>query len=91
MSKTTFTIVPPVNSNFGRVLARDGVAAVVADAEALAAEREVAGHRADLLLGDDLVVDVELERPVGFAVLAQPLLGELDADDVAARRRARCR
>ena len=72
-----------------RVHARDGIRRVVADAQALAAQREVAHHGADLLLGDLLVVDVELERPDALAVLAHPLLRELDADDVLAGCRRR--
>ena len=34
------------------------------------------------LLADQLVVDVQLQRADALAVLAHPLLGELDADDV---------
>jgi hypothetical protein len=77
-------IWPPLNSNLGRYML-DGVAAVVADAQPLPAEREVAGHGAQLAVGHDLVVDVELERPVGLVVLAHALLGELHPHDVAAR------
>ena len=86
MSKTTFMISPPVNAKPDVYIELTGVGAVVADAQSFAAEREVAQHRADLVLGDHLVVDVELQRPDALAVLTHPFLGELDADDVGARR-----
>jgi hypothetical protein len=70
-----------------RVLPGDRIAAVVADAEALAAEAVARRDRPDLALSDDPVVDVELEPPVGLVVLALALLGELDADDVGSGRR----
>ena len=70
---------------------RHGVGAVVADAQTLATQREVAHHGSDLFLGHQLIVDVELERPDALAVLTDLLFRELDADDVLAGRRRRRR
>ena len=67
-----------------RVLRADRVASVVADAEPLAAQAVARRDRPDLVLGDDVVVDVELQRPVRLVVLADSLLREVDADDVRA-------
>jgi hypothetical protein len=39
-------------------------------------------HRADLVLGDDLVVHVQLRRPNTFAIFAHAVLDELDSDEV---------
>jgi hypothetical protein len=66
----------------GLVLARDGVAAVVADAETFAAEAIARRDRPELVLRHDPVVDVELERAKRLVGLARALLGELDPDDV---------
>src|SRR5215207_3447293 len=70
-----------------RVGGADPVAAVVADAQALAAQREVSEHRPDLVLGHLLVVDVQLQGPDRLVMLTHPLLGELDPHDVPARGR----
>src|SRR4029450_6933519 len=56
----------PGELELGPVHAGDGVATVIAAAQPLSAEGKVAGHGAQLALGDDLVIDVELERPVGL-------------------------
>src|SRR5205823_11064108 len=75
---------PAAERELRRVLRADRIAAVVADAEPLAAYAVAGGDRPDLLLGDDLLVDEEPHRPVRLVVLAHPLLRELDADDVGA-------
>src|SRR5262245_17329547 len=72
-----------------RVLRADGVAAVVPDAEAFAAERVERGDRADLALGEHFVVDVQLRGADRLVVFSEPLLGELDAHRVPARPRRR--
>src|ERR1700759_303197 len=59
------------------VLLAHRVTAVATHAQALATQREVGWLRADLLLGDDPIVDVELGRPVGGVALVDGLLVEL--------------
>jgi hypothetical protein len=56
-------------------------------AAALTAEAVARGHRLDLHLVDDLVVDVELELADRLVVLPGALLREGDADDVRPGRR----
>jgi hypothetical protein len=52
----------PAELELRLVLARHGVAAVVSDAETLAAQAVAGRERSDLVhLADDLVIDVELE------------------------------
>jgi hypothetical protein len=70
-----------------RVGGADPVATVVADAQALAAQREVPEHRPDLVAGPQLVVDVQLQRSDRLVVLTHPFLGELDPHDVPPRGR----
>jgi hypothetical protein len=64
------------------VLGADRIAAVVADAEALAGECVHRSLGPDLGLAHFLVVDVQLERAVPFPELPLAVLRELDADDV---------
>jgi hypothetical protein len=70
------------------VLRADGVAAVVADAEPLAAEALARRDGPDLQLPHHLLVDVEPQRPDRLVMVAGALLREVDADDV--RSRGRC-
>src|SRR5262249_40585066 len=74
-----------------RIERADGVAAVVADAEALPAEGIERRDRADLLLRNDLVVDVQLRGSDRLVVVARPLLRGPRADRVPAGRRHRRR
>ncbi len=67
------------------VCLRHPVAAVVADAEPLTAEREVARLRADRVGRDIVLVDVQGRWTVPFAVLTALRLLEGDAEDVLAR------
>jgi hypothetical protein len=67
----------------GRVLLADR-ARVVADRETFAAQRKVPGLGLERRLGDDVVVDAELGGAVRLMALAEALLAELDAEDVAA-------
>ncbi len=83
MLTSTSRILPPSNAKPAGVLLAHRVAGVVADREALAAEREVAGLGLQRSFRDNLVVDVELGGAVGLVALAQLLLAELDAEDVA--------
>ena len=46
------------------------IATVVADAQSLAAQREVTGHRLQFTLRHDLVVDVQLQRTVELVMVA---------------------
>ena len=66
------------------VLLADGVAAVVADAEPVARQRELARLRLHRAFGDDLVVDVETGLPERLVVRAGPLADELHAERVLA-------
>src|SRR6185295_10235350 len=74
-----------------RVLLRHGVGAVVADAQALAADRVVAGLRAKVGAARRRVVDMQRYLAERLHVLADRLLRELHADDVLARLRRRAR
>src|SRR5262249_4712528 len=68
------------------VLLTHGVAAVVADAQAVAGERELAQLRLHRPLGHGLVVDVELGLAEVLLVRARAFPDELHTEDVLARR-----
>jgi hypothetical protein len=74
---------PALEREAGRILLADRVAGVVADRQALAAEGEVAGLGLQRASGDNLVIDVQLGGAVGLVALAELLLAELDAENVA--------
>jgi len=69
----------------GSVLTAYWVAAVVAYAQSLAAEREMSGHGANICFGNNLVINVEFQWAMRFVVLAHSCLGEFDSNNVLAR------
>src|SRR3978361_2384797 len=85
MSNTTFLIVPPVKCDSDPYSLLTGIAAVVADTQSLAAEREMPSHRANLTLGYNRVVYMQFEPTIRLVVLAHPFFSELDDDVLAGR------